>query len=96
MGCLRPVQAEHSGVGKEGRGQINDDFPIDSLLEDLPEEVRLDDRVQLRESLLENRDIFLIAERELGRTTVTMNKIDTVDARPYDKSTTLKTTAIAA
>lgn len=49
LGGLYPVQVEHGGVSKEGRGRVNDDFLIDSLLEDFPEEARPDDRVQLRE-----------------------------------------------
>lgn len=36
--------------------------------------------MQLRELLLEYRDIFSIAEGDLGRTTVTTHKIDTSEA----------------
>lgn len=40
LGGLHPVQVEHSGVSKEGKGQVNDDISTNSLLGDLPEEVR--------------------------------------------------------
>lgn len=62
--CIRCV--EHSGVSKESRMHANDDFCIDSLLADLPEEVRPEDRMQLGELMVECRNIFSVAEGDLG------------------------------
>lgn len=82
LGSLHPVEVEQGVVSKEGRGRDSDDFSFDALLEDLPEEVRPDDRAQLGELLLEYLDVLSMAEGGLGRTAITTHKIHTGDARP--------------
>src|SRR6218665_1699199 len=82
LGGLHPVEIETKGKCDRSREPTGEVSPVDALMNDLPEEVTGDVRAQLRDLLEEYRDVLSVSELDLGRTTVTMHKIDTGDAPP--------------
>ena len=82
LGGLHPVEVE-LGTGRgQGTAPVSEISPRDMLMADLPEEVPSEIRERLDKLLLEYRDVFSVTDRDLGRTTAAMHRIETDETRP--------------
>ena len=80
LGGLHPVEV--SEVIRKSVDEADQASPNDEMLANLPEEVPFETRERLSALLTEFKDIFSASDRDLGRTSVAMHRIETGDARP--------------
>ena len=82
LGELHPVQVELTEINCEDREAAGQASPSEQLLSDLPEEVPPEIRERLGALPVEYSDIFSATDRDLGKTSVCMHRVETGDERP--------------
>src|SRR5678816_4184140 len=81
LGELHPVQVELTEINCEAREAAGHASPREQLLSDLPEEVPPEIRERLGALLVEYGDVFSATDRDVGKTSVCMHRIETGDER---------------
>lgn len=82
LGELHAVEVEPTRMNPPGANATKKMFPLEQLLEGIPEEVTETAREQLKSLLHEYEDVFSSTDGDLGRTSICRHRIDTGNARP--------------